>query len=161
VIFSADQHLDALYNISIGYPANCPQNEPDLILGNFPSEVHFHIERHDASTLPSSAEDLAAWCNQRLKEKERVLEEFASKKRFTEEAVSPDPGPVLLMRLTMCYWFVFVVGISWVLMSSSVAFWLAVIQVAFYIYMGHFYGGFELYHADNLNNHFNKKKKPV
>ncbi len=61
---AADSHLDAVYDISIAYPFNFPQNEPELLLGNFPREVHFHIRRHAADSLPHSEEQLATWCQQ-------------------------------------------------------------------------------------------------
>ncbi|ELU17930.1 hypothetical protein CAPTEDRAFT_172905 [Capitella teleta] len=153
-----NKHLDAIYDISIAYPDTFPQNEPDLILGEFPSEVHFHIKRHEASSLPSSPDDLAAWCAAIWRQKEEVLKNFAQTKRFTDEPSSPDRGPRFLFYATMVSWLVSVWAISWLLWSSSLAFWLAALQVAFFVYMGHFYGGFELFQADYYNRFFNRKK---
>ena len=59
---SLGDHLDAVYDISIAYPYNFPQNEPELLKGNFPREVHFHIKRHPVESLPETDEELANWC---------------------------------------------------------------------------------------------------
>ena len=59
---SIGDHLDAVYDISIAYPHNFPQNEPELLRGNFPREVHFHIKRHPIENLPEGDEELADWC---------------------------------------------------------------------------------------------------
>ena len=40
-----EQHLDAVYDVTVGYPINIPQKESDVARGNFPKEVHFHIKR--------------------------------------------------------------------------------------------------------------------
>ena len=63
-IIYSDDHLDAIYDINIAYPYNFPQNEPELLKGNFPREVHFHIKRHPVEDLPESEEGLSNWCKE-------------------------------------------------------------------------------------------------
>lgn len=41
----ADGQLDAVYDISIAYPATVAQSEVDMLRGKFPEQVHFRITR--------------------------------------------------------------------------------------------------------------------
>lgn len=45
VSYFTDKQLDAIYDLSVGYPGTLPQNEFDVLRGKFPEEVHFHIKR--------------------------------------------------------------------------------------------------------------------
>nr|CAD7428182.1 unnamed protein product [Timema monikensis] len=40
-----DGQLDAIYDITVGYPRTLPQSEVDLARGIFPEEVHLNIRR--------------------------------------------------------------------------------------------------------------------
>ena len=40
-----DGLLDAVYDITVGYPQTMPQSEFDILKGRFPEEVHFTITR--------------------------------------------------------------------------------------------------------------------
>ena len=40
-----ESHLDAIYDVTVGYPKNIVENEADVIKGIFPKEVHFNIKR--------------------------------------------------------------------------------------------------------------------
>jgi hypothetical protein len=40
-----DGLLDAVYDITVGYPQTLPQSEFDILKGHFPEEVHFTIKR--------------------------------------------------------------------------------------------------------------------
>ena len=44
-IIFADGGLHAVYDVTLGYPDIVPETEQDLMDGNFPNEVHFHIKR--------------------------------------------------------------------------------------------------------------------
>lgn len=155
---SSDNHLDAIYDVSIAYPSRFPQNEPELMTGNVPPEVHFHIKRHPVATLPLTNEGLQQWCCDRWKEKEKTLEAFSQTGRFGD-AAKPSVGPVNMLKFTMFFWLVFVLGISFLLYYSSMARWLAFAEVVFYVVMGCYYGGFELFQADYYNKFFNNKKR--
>ena len=186
-----------MYDVSIAYVSTFPQTEPELILGKFPKEVHFHIKRHAVTSLPISEEGLQQWCCKRWAEKEDRLRCFYEQGKFTCEdhtkeniqhdgavsnnadidgavkteetpvRLSEKPGaastktvnPKVMLRITLVYWTLFVVGISLLMYHSWVIRWLTVLQICFYLYMGHGYGGFELFQADYFNLRFNKKKR--
>ena len=43
--FFTDGGLHAIYDVTIGYPDKIPETEQDIIDGNLPNEIHFHIKR--------------------------------------------------------------------------------------------------------------------
>ncbi|XP_021941149.1 lysocardiolipin acyltransferase 1-like isoform X2 [Zootermopsis nevadensis] len=59
--------LDAIYDITVGYPRTLPQSEIDILKGSFPEEVHFTITRFAGSSLPSGEEELKEWLAYRWK----------------------------------------------------------------------------------------------
>ena len=168
----SDKALDALYDVTIAYPFNIPQSEPDLILGNFPREVHFHIKRYPVANLPDSDEELATWCKQRWSEKEDQLRDFYSAGKFHSEISSGKAGTVtqeemgnrsesntkLLLMFAFAYWTCFVAAIFILLWVSWITRWFVGIQIVFFLVMGH-KGGFELFQADYFNRFFNHRKR--
>ncbi|XP_012273608.1 lysocardiolipin acyltransferase 1 [Orussus abietinus] len=79
-------YLDAVYDLTIAYPDNVPQSEADLVKGNLPNEVHFHIKRIPSEDLPRDDSQLRIWLNERWSRKESSLEEFAKKKVLSAKA---------------------------------------------------------------------------
>ena len=45
LFFSKDGGLHAIYDVTIGYPDKMPEKEQDIIDGNLPNEIHFHVKR--------------------------------------------------------------------------------------------------------------------
>jgi len=74
--------VDAVYDITIGYPDRVPHTEFSIINGNYPKEIHFHVKRYEINHLPETEDDLGSWCMQRWKEKEELLASFNRDKRF-------------------------------------------------------------------------------
>ena len=40
-----DNQLDAVYDVTVGYPKTLPVTELDVLKGHLPDEAHFHIKR--------------------------------------------------------------------------------------------------------------------
>ncbi|KAK3597421.1 hypothetical protein CHS0354_040159 [Potamilus streckersoni] len=59
--------LDYIIDLTVGYPQNIAQNELDILIGNFPREIHFHVEKHYLKDLPTEKEELEEWCKTRIK----------------------------------------------------------------------------------------------
>ena len=76
--------LDAVYDVTIGYPDVLPKTEVEMAKGIMPREVHFHINSYDDKDLPRDDEQLAQWCKDRWKEKEERLKIFYTHKEFQE-----------------------------------------------------------------------------
>ena len=95
-------YLDAVYDLTIGYPDSIPQSELDLLSGKMPNEVHFFIKRIPASDLPSDELSLRRWLEERWIEKEQVLKQFSQKKYF-----AADPWPKanrMPLRIALIFW---------------------------------------------------------
>ena len=77
--------LDAVYDLTIGYPDCTPQQEVDFLCGNFPKEVHINIKKYRLAEMPSDEADLRTWLEKRWVEKEKMLTDFAKNKYFYPE----------------------------------------------------------------------------
>lgn len=69
-------NLDAVHDITVAYPQNIPQTERHLLAGVFPREIHFHVQRFEAASVPAGAAALQVWCQERWREKELRLQRF-------------------------------------------------------------------------------------
>ena len=76
--------LDAVYDVTIGYPDVLPKTEIELVKGMMPREVHFHIKCYDDKDLPRDDEELGQWCKDRWEEKEERLKQFYTHKEFRD-----------------------------------------------------------------------------
>jgi 1-acyl-sn-glycerol-3-phosphate acyltransferase len=68
------RHLDAVYDITIGYERGVPSLW-QYICGSAPV-AHFHVQRHAIKDLPEEAGDLAKWLRLRFEEKDSLLDRF-------------------------------------------------------------------------------------
>ncbi|KAL0969664.1 hypothetical protein UPYG_G00230460 [Umbra pygmaea] len=109
-------NLDAVHDITVAYPKNIPQTERHLILGQFPREIHFHVRRYEASSLPTSPSKLQAWTQERWAEKEVRLRDFyaAEPRGFDREGVCRVPPcktelrVALIQAASLFYWSFFI-----------------------------------------------------
>ena len=81
--------LDALYDVTIGYPDALAKTEGDFVK-YMPREIHFHIQRYSAEDLPTDDDELVQWLYERWREKERRLELFYTHKQFMEPVSSEE-----------------------------------------------------------------------
>jgi len=80
--------LDAVYDMTIGYPEHMPRGEKDILLGIFPQQVHFHIRRYLISDIPLNTEkEFGIWLQQRWDEKEKLLTQFYKTKSFSPDSI--------------------------------------------------------------------------
>lgn len=79
--------LDAVYDITVGYPDALAKTEADLTKGNYiPREIHYNIRHYRAEDLPTDEEGLTQWLEERWREKEETLKLFYAHKRFVAKA---------------------------------------------------------------------------
>ena len=76
--------LDAVYDVTIGYPDIIAKTEVEFGKGIIPREVHFHMRSYDAKDLPEDDDGLAKWCKDRWREKEERLTDFYTHREFRE-----------------------------------------------------------------------------
>ncbi len=81
VIGLRDGHLDAVYDLTIGYTDGVPT------LSQFISGVakvaHFHVRRYVAADLPETEDALSEWLMERFREKDRRLDAFYREGTFS------------------------------------------------------------------------------
>ena len=81
-----DGGLDAIYDVTIGFPDLLPKTELDIGKGIMPREVHFHIRRYEEKDIPKDQDELKNWVKDRWREKEVELEYFYIHKEFREKS---------------------------------------------------------------------------
>jgi len=117
-----------IYDITIGYPDLVPQTETIYFSGKFPKQIHFHLKRYDIKSLPETDDELAAWCNQRWKEKEALLTEFQKNKKFPETLQEREVPDVTSKKLfCFIFWTAALIITNYLLYTSSIARWYFVI----------------------------------
>ncbi|XP_014204206.1 lysocardiolipin acyltransferase 1-like isoform X2 [Copidosoma floridanum] len=113
-------YLDAVYDLTIGYPDFVPQSELDMMIkGKVPSEVHFKVQRIPISDIPRDETALKAWLEERWLLKERELGQFYRDKAFPGE---PWPQSARLpLRIALVFW-TFLSGLMLVMLLVSTFF---------------------------------------
>lgn len=77
--------LDAVYDMTVGYPDALAKEEGNLLNGNYiPREIHYNIHHYKAEDLPTDEQGLTQWLSERWKEKENTLKLFYAHKHFVE-----------------------------------------------------------------------------
>lgn len=134
--------LKAVHNVTVGYPRNVCHGELDLLRGNFPEEIHFHLERHPADSLPLDTRDLEDWCTKKWAEKEKQLETFyTGNQQFgppTENSVGlenqAETSARRMMKAVIIWWFLFILVTGYGVLTSSIVWWyFLVVNVLYFI----------------------------
>nr|XP_033793960.1 lysocardiolipin acyltransferase 1 isoform X1 [Geotrypetes seraphini]XP_033793961.1 lysocardiolipin acyltransferase 1 isoform X1 [Geotrypetes seraphini]XP_033793962.1 lysocardiolipin acyltransferase 1 isoform X1 [Geotrypetes seraphini]XP_033793963.1 lysocardiolipin acyltransferase 1 isoform X1 [Geotrypetes seraphini]XP_033793965.1 lysocardiolipin acyltransferase 1 isoform X1 [Geotrypetes seraphini]XP_033793966.1 lysocardiolipin acyltransferase 1 isoform X1 [Geotrypetes seraphini]XP_03379396 len=145
------QNLDAIHDITVAYPRNIPQTERHILNGNFPKEIHFHVQRYPVATLPTSKEELELWCQQRWQEKEERLRAFYQGYKYFDVTGHSKIPPckselrVLLVKcLSLLYWTSFTLAMCFLLYWYNVVRWYFVLMVVIFVLQQKLCGGLEL-----------------
>lgn len=78
--------LDAVYDITVGYPDALAKTEGDFLRGDcIPREIHYNIRCYQAKDLPTDEQELTQWLEERWREKEESLKLFHIYKRFVSK----------------------------------------------------------------------------
>jgi len=75
------EHLDAVYDVTLGYP----QDQPPSLLQAFAGRLErcdIHVNRYPIDSLPSDAEELNNWVFERFQEKDQRMTQYAENHRF-------------------------------------------------------------------------------
>lgn len=142
--------IEFIQDVTIGYPKGCIANEKTMIFqGEFPEEVHFHVEKYAVSEVPQDWEGLGNWVENRFEAKEARLRDFYEKEeksrvfaklenveRFEERRVG--------MYLSLLFWPA--ASYLWVkLCMMNTAFYYYQISIlVFYAVQPWWFGGFDL-----------------
>ena len=83
-------HLDAVYDITIGYPGTHPPGLFACFAANA-ERVELHLSRYAIADVPKGADALNEWVHARFYEKDQRLAEFVEEQQFPGERVM---GPI-------------------------------------------------------------------
>ncbi|NXS95648.1 LCLT1 acyltransferase, partial [Jacana jacana] len=144
-------NLDAIHDITVAYPQNIPQTEKHLLNGNFPKEIHFHVQRYPIETVPTSKEELQLWCRQRWEEKEERLRHFYEGGRcfssMGQGIIPPCKSELRVLAvkcISLLYWTVFPPAMLSLLYLYSLARWYFAAMIIFFVAQQKIFGGLEL-----------------
>ena len=135
--------LDAVYDITVGYPDALAKTEGDFARGGcIPRDIHYNIRHFRPEDLPSDEEGLTQWLAEQWKEKEESLKLFHAHKRFVTRTGDSENGasflqngqsefrPVQESTLPKSYPFTF----------RGLAFYISVISLSYYLLSSHWVG---------------------
>ena len=137
--------LEAVYDITIGFPDALPKTEVHFLNGVIPSEIHYYIKEYTIDSLPSEDEALVSWCAQRWAEKEDRLKQFYQNREFSEMSGSGDkqarrPHEVVVHHNMFSVFFapLFYIGIAvstgYLAYTYNYAFYYGILTIAWSIY---------------------------
>lgn len=117
----------SLLNLSVGYVGAIPQNERDLLAGNWPKEIHFHGQVLNQAELPEDNAGLEKWLKARWQEKEEQLEHFYTQEQF-EGPYMDDKDVysrtvVVGMVLHLTFWAILMALLTYWAYSSTLFWW--------------------------------------
>ncbi|XP_001627790.2 lysocardiolipin acyltransferase 1 [Nematostella vectensis] len=128
--------LHSIHDVTIGYDVNKSFSERDLLLGTFPKEMHFHIQRHPIGNVnPSNAEEMEKWCCERWEEKENRLKEFYTLgqgfRHFNEKVTAQDSQREGEARTEL--WQALVFWVAFIFLSFLSVYHILAIRWYFYV----------------------------
>jgi len=114
--------VDALYDITLGFPDKVPQNESTIFNSDWPAEIHIHTRRIELSSLPKDEAGMEEWTLKTFEAKEKSLEAFKSKQAFEGAAVQYE-DPAAMNPIVLAFWGVSCLSFFWYLLTSSIFRW--------------------------------------
>nr|CAB3263400.1 lysocardiolipin acyltransferase 1 [Phallusia mammillata] len=160
--------IQAVHDVTVAYPFNIPQEEVDLLKGDFPREVHFHIRRYPIEELPKDEKQLGDWCQDRWAEKEELLCQYYATepkaRKFQSQKIPPFHPRTFLLWFALFVWASHAVLSAYAVIVSPFFRWYMVIIVLSYLMQGLVFGGaekVELFVYDQLRKPWEEWGKAV
>jgi len=122
------EDVDAVYDLTIGFPDKVPQSESTIFKGSWPAEIHIHASRIPCDQLPAGDPAVVAWVEQLFARKEQMLAKFAVEKKFDAPPVQYAPVSTLL-RVTALLWSLLSGGWLFMIYRSSIVRWGSLLYV--------------------------------
>jgi len=161
--------IDSIYDVTIGYPYNIAQGEKELVKGDVPKEVHFHLKKYSINEIPEDEKELVKWIHRVWKEKEERLKKFycepiPSKRSFSEQTI-PNLKPRALEQWISLVLWTFSLPLMIYILSFKTGRYYFLIVSTFYLLCGFLFGGvdkleinvYEFFKPYNLWNKNHKK----
>lgn len=88
-LLALESHIDAVYDLTIGYPQGIPLAW-QLVQG-FVKEVYVHVKRYEVKDLPKNESEISDWLMSRFYEKDERLKKMTSQNEFSGENFKTHP----------------------------------------------------------------------
>jgi len=110
--------IQAVHDVTVGYPDEVITSEKDMLMGNSPKQVMFHVKRYSIDELPSDDEGLSKWINQKWREKEVMLHRFYEEEgKFPGAEHGENEFRSRMLWLFSMMWFLADMTFLWLLFS--------------------------------------------
>jgi len=142
----SDGILDAIDDVTIGYEGNLPETELDLVKGQIPKSVHFHVKRYDVNDLPTNEKEIGEWLQTRWNEKEKNLKKFYEHEQSAFDTQRLNDEQIELntrfqRRFVFFLWCLFILFWSYCILAFIKIKFYVVLVCAFHIIMDTFANG--------------------
>ena len=109
----------SIVNVTVGYVGRIPQNERDILSGQWPNEVHFCAETISPSEVPTTENEISEWLKRCWQEKEQVLKRFYQEKEFCSPYLQETSFSYTncVLSLALAFWLTFLVASFYILLT--------------------------------------------
>ena len=140
------EELKMVIDIDVAYRGPIPQNICDILIGKWPTEVHFRIRQYSLTGLPGDDDGLKTWLNSCWAEKEGRLEQFYKEGKFNKYSVEGKRPlkTTIEMSFILLLWISIFVIVLYQFYTVNV--WFIVYTVAtwlFFLTIDRCFGGFD------------------
>lgn len=136
--------FDSIIDVTVAYPETIPQNESDILSGNFPEKVHFYIKRHKALDIPNSKEGVDNWCKKVWKDKEEKLKQFYLEKKFSckdnKIKLRDEKEIESLFKFAKIFWALFQISTIFLLIYAPIIRWYILFSICAFAFISKFGG---------------------
>ena len=140
-VFLPDNVLDAVYDITVVYPKDIIQSEPELVLHGPPGAIYFLIRRHAVTDLPTSQADLELWLGNTWSKKEELLADFYRSREFPAKFLGRKLNAIPMLYLSVVVW-TFLTGFwMWLMWTYVLATAYFLVGAAVYSVITLWFGG--------------------
>ncbi len=153
-----------MYDLTLAYSDMVPQTEKDILRGNFPRTVNFHIVRwpylphynrekyyekltliyfyrYPLENVPSGQGGLQSWINERWREKENRLADFERAGKFPGSSYVSDMDTPLYLAFVV--WTTLLFSMFYLFFTSTFFFWWTIFHVCLFIGISYWTLGYQ------------------
>lgn len=161
------KQIKYIHDITVGYPRTLVDEPDKLILGGeFPEEVHFHVEKFAVADLPSDYDELGTWLEERFRLKEQRLRAYYSEphsenRKFDKKELNDLYKPRTLgMYLALIFWPAATACWIYFVSNYQYFFYYQLALMMAYLIQPWWFGGFEFLTA-SVSKAFRLEDKKV
>ncbi|XP_030027820.2 lysocardiolipin acyltransferase 1 [Manduca sexta] len=139
--------LTSVYDVSIAYD-NPAQTELDLLRGNIPSNVYFHVKRYNINQIPIEEDASRRWLNDRWQEKEMNLRKFHNEGNFVDPSTNKPPlyrtpRSMMVAKIGFIFWTIIDIMFTYSICNNVLFQFWVVYHTLLFVFVTWKFGGFQ------------------